>query len=131
MQVEFFPKNEEDFKYTEGMYLYMACPFLSKNEWHPFTISSASDDDTITVHIRVYPKGWTGRLKDYFELMNPKKRYPFDLTHRDKDGVKPGKCRGIAGEPLIRIDGPHAAPTMHYKEYKTVTLSCVLCMRVP
>jgi predicted ferric reductase len=28
----------------EGQYLYLNCPFIDINEWHPFTISSAQDD---------------------------------------------------------------------------------------
>lgn len=35
---------QEDFKFKEGQYLYLNCPHVSANEWHPFTISSAPDD---------------------------------------------------------------------------------------
>lgn len=27
--------------YKEGQYLFLLCPYLSKIQWHPFTISSA------------------------------------------------------------------------------------------
>lgn len=38
------PVNKEDFQFKEGQYLYLSCPFISPTQWHPFTISSASDD---------------------------------------------------------------------------------------
>lgn len=28
----------------EGQYLYLNCPHINADEWHPFTISSAQDD---------------------------------------------------------------------------------------
>lgn len=37
---------KEDFQFTEGQYLLLNCPFIAKNEWHPFTISSAVGDMT-------------------------------------------------------------------------------------
>ena len=39
-------------------------PFISKFEWHPFTISSAPEDEHIGLHIRV-AGDWTGDLHRY------------------------------------------------------------------
>jgi hypothetical protein len=36
--------EKEHFEFKEGQYLYLNCPHISPNEWHPFTISSAHDD---------------------------------------------------------------------------------------
>jgi len=44
MAVYFRPVFKEDFQFKEGQYLYLNCPHISMTEWHPFTISSASDD---------------------------------------------------------------------------------------
>lgn len=44
MAVYFRPVFKEDFQFKEGQYLYLNCPHISLTEWHPFTISSASDD---------------------------------------------------------------------------------------
>jgi NADPH oxidase len=35
-----------------GQYCYLCCPFISNWEWHPFTISSAPEEQTVTFHIR-------------------------------------------------------------------------------
>eukprot|EP00742_Colponemidia_sp_Colp-10_P007701 GILJ01008301.1.p1 GENE.GILJ01008301.1~~GILJ01008301.1.p1 ORF type:complete len:952 (+),score=132.75 GILJ01008301.1:36-2891(+) len=111
------------FEYKAGQYLYIACPFLSENEWHPFTISSAEDDDFISVHIKIVKGGWTEKLKDYLNMMNPKREYPFELTHRDDKGrLVRGKYLGPDGRPILRVDGPYAAPAQHYAEFRTVML---------
>lgn len=44
MALYFRPVFKEHFVFKEGQYLYLNCPAISPSEWHPFTISSASDD---------------------------------------------------------------------------------------
>lgn len=127
LEVQFFPEARSQFKFKEGQYLYMNCPRLDtsafKQEWHPFTISSAQGDlqfkDYVSCHIKVIPGGWTERLKDYFEEMNPGHDYPLQFSHRnDKGELVPGKLTGIDGKQIIRIDGPHASPSQHYDSYR-------------
>lgn len=40
------------FKYTAGQWLFMQVPEISRWQWHPFTITSAPEDDYISLHIR-------------------------------------------------------------------------------
>jgi len=136
MCLELMPADRSLFKFIEGQYVYLNCPYISPNEWHPFTISSAAgdldfDDHVFTIHIRVFPKGWTGKLKEYFGLMNPQNKYPLYLSRRDGPKLLPGKDRGVDGQALIRVDGPHAAPTQHYHIYEHVSavsgVVAVLC----
>ncbi|EFX85024.1 hypothetical protein DAPPUDRAFT_1878, partial [Daphnia pulex] len=50
------------FEYNAGDYVYVNIPHVARFEWHPFTISSApEDEDYMTLHVRV-AGGWTGRL---------------------------------------------------------------------
>lgn len=35
----------------------------------------------------------------------------------ERGQVVPGKDRGVDGRPLLRVDGPHAAPSQHYDDY--------------
>ena len=44
MAIQFRPVIRGGFVFKEGQYLYLNCPYISKSEWHPFTISSASGD---------------------------------------------------------------------------------------
>jgi len=126
LAVYFCPRLKDQFKFKEGQYLYLCVPAISE-EWHPFTISSAHDDllqrDYVSVHMKVHKGGWTEKVKDYFEAMNPHGDYPLTLTHRDEKGqVQPGKYVGPEGSSLLRVDGPHSAPGEHYDKYETVML---------
>merc|ERR1711871_1020785 len=44
MAIYFRPLLKDTFKFKEGQYIHLNCPAISKSEWHPFTISSASED---------------------------------------------------------------------------------------
>lgn len=58
------------FNYIPGQYLFLNCPYIAKNEWHPFTITSAPDEDFVSVHINIVGN-WTGALA---ALLNPDKK---------------------------------------------------------
>lgn len=127
MEVQFCPLQKSDFVFKEGHYLYLRCPHLDTNplnpEWHPFTISSAHGDlihkDFVSCHIKIQPGGWTERLKNYFEDMNPGQDYPFHLKHIDEKGERQdGKLIGIDGQQLLCVDGPHSSPSQHYDAYR-------------
>ncbi len=38
-------RKPEDFKHKAGDYVYLNIPMISKTEWHPFTISSAPEQE--------------------------------------------------------------------------------------
>eukprot|EP00735_Rhodelphis_limneticus_P003976 TRINITY_DN1551_c0_g1::TRINITY_DN1551_c0_g1_i1::g.28281::m.28281 TRINITY_DN1551_c0_g1::TRINITY_DN1551_c0_g1_i1::g.28281 ORF type:complete len:921 (-),score=275.94,sp/Q9XYS3/NOXA_DICDI/31.57/2e-67,NAD_binding_6/PF08030.7/1.1e-16,Ferric_reduct/PF01794.14/3.4e-14,FAD_binding_8/PF08022.7/2.2e-11,SH3_1/PF00018.23/8.6e-09,SH3_2/PF07653.12/3.7e-07,SH3_9/PF14604.1/3.8e-06,SH3_3/PF08239.6/0.12,TMEM107/PF14995.1/37,TMEM107/PF14995.1/39 TRINITY_DN1551_c0_g1_i1:183-2891(-) len=112
------------FEYREGMYVKICCPYLSRYEYHPFTISSAPDDDYLTVHIKCgKPTSWTGKLRDYFMLFNPAHSPKVLMQSRNESGeMLPGRWQGPDGDHLLRVDGPYAAPCMHIRDYKVVML---------
>jgi len=143
LKLHFFPERIEDFIFREGQYLYIQCPYINDYEWHPFTISSSfgdlEKDGYVSLHIRVQAKGsWTWQLMEYFKLLSGKggakpvtsadgksqdPPYESYLTHFDSSGiVQRGKHYGPDGKPLIRIDGPHAAPAQTYSVYRDVML---------
>jgi len=84
--------------------------------------------DFVSVHIKVHERDdgtetWTKKLKDYLEMMAPHRKYPFHFTRRDTRGeLQIGRQFGPDTKQILRIDGPHAAPAMHYKHYGTVML---------
>lgn len=123
--LEVEPEFKHLFAMTEGQYCYINVPCISANAWHPFTISSAQGDltmnDFVTFNIRVHGEGsWTGKLLKLLQAMNPTGEYPFLLYRRNNRGERVlGKDRGPDGQPLIRIDGPHVAPNVHYAAYQT------------
>nr|WOX60328.1 NADPH oxidase [Eriocheir sinensis] len=60
-------KRPPTFQYHPGDYVFINIPQIANYEWHPFTISSAPEqDDVLWLHIRAVGQ-WTRRLYDYFE----------------------------------------------------------------
>ncbi|XP_028835266.1 NADPH oxidase 2 [Denticeps clupeoides] len=53
--------KKKGFKMEVGQYVFMQCPSISQLEWHPFTLTSAPEEDHFSVHIRIVGD-WTERL---------------------------------------------------------------------
>jgi predicted ferric reductase len=56
------------FSYNPGQYVYIAIPAISWTQWHPFSIASAPNDDTVKLYVRK-AGNWTSAL---FELARSK-----------------------------------------------------------
>jgi predicted ferric reductase len=60
-------KRPHNFSFAPGDWVFVKIPAIAKSEWHPFTISSAPEQqDIFTLHIRGVGE-WTNRLYSYFE----------------------------------------------------------------
>jgi hypothetical protein len=109
-------------QYSEGQYAYLCCPALSGFQWHPFTISSAPQEQHVSFHIRVQGRGsWTHALREFFRVLaagSPKAC--LKLAHLEDGSVVPGLVHGPTGIPLLRIHGPYSAPTQHFSDYNHV-----------
>ncbi|XP_069090771.1 NADPH oxidase 3 [Pleurodeles waltl] len=53
--------NKRDFKMEPGQYVFLQCPSISQLEWHPFTLTSAPEEEYFSVHVRVVGD-WTEAL---------------------------------------------------------------------
>uniref|UniRef100_A0A8C2D6L5 NADPH oxidase 1 n=1 Tax=Cyprinus carpio TaxID=7962 RepID=A0A8C2D6L5_CYPCA len=49
------------FKMQVGQYVFLNCPAISQLEWHPFTMTSAPEEDFFSVHIRLVGD-WTEKM---------------------------------------------------------------------
>ncbi|GAM27424.1 hypothetical protein SAMD00019534_106000 [Acytostelium subglobosum LB1] len=99
----------EKFRYKPGQYLFLNCPTIAKNEWHPFTITSAPDEDFVSCHINVVGN-WTGKIST---LMNPEKRMGI---------VQENVLNAPDGKAILRIDGPFGTASEEVFKYKYVML---------
>ncbi|XP_055700750.1 NADPH oxidase 5 [Phlebotomus papatasi] len=60
-------KRPPHFYFRPGDYVFVNIPAIAKYEWHPFTLSSAPEqEDYMWLHIRAVGE-WTNRLYSYFE----------------------------------------------------------------
>lgn len=65
-------KRPTHFCFRPGDYVFVNIPAIAKYEWHPFTLSSAPEqDDYMWLHIRGVGE-WTNRLYAYFEREHEK-----------------------------------------------------------
>lgn len=78
------PKN---FKYNPSDYVFLKIPMISKYEWHPFTLTSVPEEDTLSVHIRS-AGSWSNALYQYY------------------------KSNSNLENKKILIDGPYGTPSM-------------------
>jgi len=116
-------KQGAKFDYREGQYCFLQCPRISGFQWHPFTISSAPDQETVMFMIRNQGEGtWTSRLQEYLRAMGPAKANYYNIMHTDQDGNRVPQWKGPDGLPIIRVDGPYAAPTQHIGEYNVAVV---------
>jgi hypothetical protein len=74
-------KRPHNFNFAPGDWVFIKIPAIAKFEWHPFTISSAPEQqDFFTIHIRGVGQ-WTNRLYSYFE----------EEYRRQQEGKKEGQ----------------------------------------
>eukprot|EP01114_Cavostelium_apophysatum_P013973 TRINITY_DN3498_c0_g2_i1.p1 TRINITY_DN3498_c0_g2~~TRINITY_DN3498_c0_g2_i1.p1 ORF type:complete len:525 (+),score=130.81 TRINITY_DN3498_c0_g2_i1:127-1701(+) len=99
--------KKSSFKYKSGQYLFLNCPYVANQEWHPFTISSAPEEEFVSVHIRIVGD-WTG---DLWNFLNPDKKLGV---------VQENLLSAPDGSPIFKIDGPYGAASEDVFNFKTV-----------
>ncbi|KAJ6845287.1 putative respiratory burst oxidase-like protein B-like [Iris pallida] len=107
----------QGFKYRSGQYIFVNCAAVSPFQWHPFSITSAPQDNYISVHIRTLGD-WTSQLRVVFsEVCQPSTDGKSGLLRAETD-------RQVVGPvfPKVLIDGPYGAPAQDYKNYEVVLL---------
>eukprot|EP00397_Hematodinium_sp_SG-2012_P005158 GEMP01005176.1.p1 GENE.GEMP01005176.1~~GEMP01005176.1.p1 ORF type:complete len:679 (+),score=140.01 GEMP01005176.1:1062-3098(+) len=127
-------------RFKSGQYCRIRCPWLPDGagaEWHPFTISSAYESNNLSVHIKCHPGGWTEQVRDcvlevglYAKKMNWSREIDdpqcdFYFTFTALDWITGSSAPGLqswGNKPLFLVNGPHAAPAMHYDEFDTVLI---------
>lgn len=53
--------KRKGFRMEVGQYVFIQCPSVSRLEWHPFTLTSAPEEDYFSAHIRIVGD-WTQAL---------------------------------------------------------------------
>ena len=101
--------KKAEFKYKPGQYLFINCPYLAAQEWHPFTITSAPEEDCVSLHIRIVGD-WTN---DLWEFMNPQKKLGV---------VQENVLSAPDTSAIFRIDGPFGAASEEVFDYQTTML---------
>ncbi|XP_036419039.1 cytochrome b-245 heavy chain [Colossoma macropomum] len=94
--------KKKGFKMEVGQYIFMQCPSISQLEWHPFTLTSAPEEDHFSVHIRIVGD-WTQAL--------------YSACGGDKtDGQEAWEL------PKMAVDGPFGTASEDVFRYEVVML---------
>ncbi|XP_053317809.1 dual oxidase 2-like isoform X2 [Spea bombifrons] len=78
-------QRPSDFDYKSGQWVRIACLSLGTNEYHPFTLTSAPHEETLSLHIRAVGP-WTTRLREIYSERPYPKLYldgPFGEGHQE------------------------------------------------
>ena len=93
-------RRPEGFRFSAGDYLFVRIPCVARMEWHPFTISSAPEDDDLVLHVRSLGN-WTSALRRLAEAREATR----------------------ASEPVEAfVDGPYGTPSARIFESRCVVL---------
>ncbi|KAF8650863.1 hypothetical protein HU200_063771 [Digitaria exilis] len=110
----------QGFRYRSGQYIFVNCAAVSPFQWHPFSITSAPQDDYVSVHIRTLGD-WTRELKNVFSrVCRPPTEGKSGLLRAEYD--RDGSATTNPSFPKVLIDGPYGAPAQDYKQYDVVLL---------
>ncbi|XP_042560399.1 NADPH oxidase 5 [Clupea harengus] len=111
-------KRPPFFHFKPGDYVYLNIPAIAKYEWHPFTISSAPEQqDTIWLHVRSMGQ-WTNRLYEFFRQPDLQavstKRLTTSLRNRQNQrtqiSAKLSENHRFCNIKCY-VDGPYGTPT--------------------
>lgn len=97
-----------------GQYIFICCPEISYFQWHPFTLTSAPEEDFISVHIRVAGDFTTAFAKALGCDFDKKKAIEAGSTT-----VSPPLNRSL---PRVMIDGPFGSASEDFLNYETILL---------
>jgi len=100
-----------------GQYIFLSCPEISYFQWHPFTLTSAPEEDYISVHIRV--------VGDFTSALAKAVGCDFD-SKPSKDAKDAGST--VVTQPIykvlprVMVDGPFGSASEDFLKYETVLL---------
>ncbi|BES91416.1 NADHypothetical protein oxidase [Nesidiocoris tenuis] len=101
-------KRPPHFDFHPGDYVFVNIPVIAKYEWHPFTLSSAPEQEGyMWLHIRGVGE-WTNRLHNYFEkeqekLHNINQELPSVAAAKPQNGAKPLPPENKSGIKRLQV----------------------------
>ncbi|MCJ1442940.1 MAG: hypothetical protein MMC23_003437 [Stictis urceolatum] len=98
--------SKPSMRYKAGQWLFVNIPSVSRQQWHPFTITSCPFDPYVSVHVRQVGD-WTRAMGDALGA-GPAQAKEYDAI--DPNAMYEVALQAGQKMPEIRIDGPYGAP---------------------
>ncbi|KFH71378.1 hypothetical protein MVEG_01677 [Podila verticillata NRRL 6337] len=111
---------KDNFRAKAGQYIFLNCPDISRFEWHPFTITSAPEEDYVSVHIRIvgdWTTSFARRLGCSFD--DEQQFWIEELMSRTRHNVPSGSTMTL---PRVLLDGPYGSPSEDAFNYEIAVL---------
>lgn len=114
------------FTYLSGQYVFINFPALARMEWHPFTLTSAPDDEFISLQIRAVGD-WTCALQSMIQDVTDRRERALDVDLEAGAASNPlhaanSPLPGLPPFPRVHVDGPFGAPAQTWQQYRTVVM---------
>ena len=107
-----------------GQYIFLCCPEVSVWQYHPFTLTSAPEDDYISVHVRMVGN-FTKALGETLGCMEPAARAE-KKQRSEVVSMAPNAGKGAPGLqkilPRVYIDGPFGSASEDVFKFETALL---------
>ncbi|XP_066227817.1 NADPH oxidase 3 [Saccopteryx leptura] len=91
--------RKQGFRMAPGQYVLLQCPAISPLQWHPFTLTSAPQEDFFSVHVRA-AGDWTRALCRAFEAEGRAPTEPRSLPRLAVDGPFGGALTDVFHYPV-------------------------------
>ena len=108
--------KKERCKTRAGQYIFLCCPEVSYFQWHPFTLTSAPEEDYISVHIRV--------VGDFTSAFAKALGCDFDSKNAPEKGeegrVVPPPVNRVL--PRVMVDGPFGSASEDFSKFEVALL---------
>ncbi|XP_072529795.1 dual oxidase 1 [Salminus brasiliensis] len=93
-------KRPQGFAYRSGQWVRVACLELGTDEYHPFTLTSAPHEETLSLHIRAVGP-WTSKLREIYN---------------------PDRLKEMGSYPKLYLDGPFGEGHQEWKDFEVSVL---------
>jgi dual oxidase len=141
-------ERPDGFGYKSGQYVKIACDPISQDAYHPFSLTSAAQEDVLSIHIRSVGD-WTRRIRDVFHPENLKPvagsvsnihgRKLAGLGHHTEEeregdwAIDYARSNHVHAYPIVvtckthdmpflRVDGPFSSGQQQWDSFSTVVL---------
>ncbi|OAK95190.1 hypothetical protein IQ06DRAFT_65026 [Phaeosphaeriaceae sp. SRC1lsM3a] len=109
--------KKEHAKTRAGQYIFMCCPEVSIWQYHPFTLTSAPEEDYISIHMRM--------VGDFTRAVGKALGCNIDKKAAGEKGEKGGSSEEIALRqilPRVYIDGPFGSASEDVFKFEVAVL---------